>query len=137
MQFRFQTSSFQAQLPRLDEIVLQRSIAHNCKTQREREQRGARCIAHSCALLISYISMLPMAPSGSLKFGTCGPATPRRGYCWGNWGFFILLFCSPGFCGVGCLLRALSSLFLLGPREASAILYISVVIHRSPNRNFW
>ena len=28
---------------------------------------------------------------------------------WGNWGFFILLSCSPGLCGVGCLLRALSS----------------------------
>ena len=33
------------------------------------------------------------------------------GIYWGNWRFFCL-FCSPGFCGVECLLRALSSFLL-------------------------
>jgi hypothetical protein len=50
-------------------------------------------------------------------FGTCGPATPRRGY-WGNWGFFCSAFCVllppvPRILWcvvcVFCVLRALSS----------------------------
>ena len=53
----------------------------------------------------------------AISFGTCGPATPRRGY-WGNWGFFCSAFCVllppvPRILWcvvcVFCVLRALSS----------------------------
>ena len=52
----------------------------------------------------------------------CAPATPRRGYCLLCGELGIILFCSPGFCGVGFLLSAFARAF--PPRGAS--IYLSL-----------
>ena len=104
------------------------SITHNTRAvNRERERllssgRAALATGSSLGLEFFRLSALGLGWLEATSYGAlrlsdlvplvlvaCGLATPRNSMARLLGELGILLFCSPGFCGVGCLLRALSS----------------------------